>query len=533
MEARIPPQAIVDEFTRLSDSINIESDPRGGIVVARHALELAQTQEWAWGIASAHAAIAVCCANAGELMDARKHYEIAIPELERLDHRKSLRVKNNYANLLTGDEPELALPIHRSVYQEASADNATAHTAASALLGLGNDYDRLGDTDRFIEFNFQALELAKANHFSEIISVAKVNLAEGFATQGDFESSVQQCLEAIAFESSLGNLRTIAIMKMILGNVYLKMGLLEAAIEAARECLNGTELLGMERPVEALRILGDVAALQGKEEEALGWYEEANKGSSIPANPSKQKTMLSQAKIFLKRDPAKALHILMQLLPLTQSTGDKQNEATTHHALSECFGRMGQTSDALKQFKLYHEVCDRIMSDKTRRQLLVFRVEQEMEKHEAETKELRVRKLHLEKELGNTTLQLLAQTELLSGLRADLLQIARKIPATEPAARELRERVKRLPCESIDWEKFDTQFKAAHPDFVKKLMAAVPDLSPMEIRISTLIRMNLKSEEIARLFCVTERAVEFHRLNIRKKMGLKTKDNLSLALAKM
>jgi DNA-binding CsgD family transcriptional regulator len=139
----------------------------------------------------------------------------------------------------------------------------------------------------------------------------------------------------------------------------------------------------------------------------------------------------------------------------------------------------------------------------------------------------------VEKELGNTTLQLLAQTELLRDLRDDLLKIARKIPPSEPIARELRERVKRLPCESVDWEEFDTQFKAAHPDFIRGLTERAPDMTVTEVRICTMLRMNLRSHEIASLFCITEEGVNFHRTNIRRKLKLKREEKLPLVLGAM
>ena len=139
----------------------------------------------------------------------------------------------------------------------------------------------------------------------------------------------------------------------------------------------------------------------------------------------------------------------------------------------------------------------------------------------------------MEKELGNATLQLLAQTELLADLRTDLLKIVRKIPPTEPGARELRDRVKRLPCESVDWEKFDRQFKAVHPDFIRRLTERAPDLTSMEVRICTMLRMNLKSGEMAQIFCITESGVEFHRKNIRKKLKLGREEKLPIVLGGM
>jgi len=48
-------------------------------------------------------------------------------------------------------------------------------------------------------------------------------------------------------------------------------------------------------------------------------------------------------------------------------------------------------------------------------------------------------------------------------------------------------------------------------------------LTPKELRVASLIRDGKTSKEIASLLFVCEGAIEFHRNNIRKKLGLKNK----------
>lgn len=48
-------------------------------------------------------------------------------------------------------------------------------------------------------------------------------------------------------------------------------------------------------------------------------------------------------------------------------------------------------------------------------------------------------------------------------------------------------------------------------------------LTPMEMRIASMIKDGLKSEDIARLLCVSISTVKTHRKNIRKKLHLKKK----------
>jgi len=58
-------------------------------------------------------------------------------------------------------------------------------------------------------------------------------------------------------------------------------------------------------------------------------------------------------------------------------------------------------------------------------------------------------------------------------------------------------------------------------EFSKNLGTRYADLSNMEIQIAQLIREGKSTKEIAVVFNISERTVEFHRANIRKKLGMK------------
>ena len=59
--------------------------------------------------------------------------------------------------------------------------------------------------------------------------------------------------------------------------------------------------------------------------------------------------------------------------------------------------------------------------------------------------------------------------------------------------------------------------------FLKTLSVHYDDLTPREIEIANLVRDGHTTKEIASLLCVSSRSVEFHKDNIRKKMGLTNK----------
>jgi DNA-binding CsgD family transcriptional regulator len=59
--------------------------------------------------------------------------------------------------------------------------------------------------------------------------------------------------------------------------------------------------------------------------------------------------------------------------------------------------------------------------------------------------------------------------------------------------------------------------------FAKSLSAMYHAFTRREIEIANLVRSGRKTQEIAALLSISRRSVEFHKDNIRKKMGLKHK----------
>jgi len=58
-----------------------------------------------------------------------------------------------------------------------------------------------------------------------------------------------------------------------------------------------------------------------------------------------------------------------------------------------------------------------------------------------------------------------------------------------------------------------------------------PRLTPTELKVCALLKINLSNKEVGKLLSVSLRNVESHRYSIRKKLGLPSETNLSSYLA--
>ncbi|MBW2581655.1 MAG: helix-turn-helix transcriptional regulator [Deltaproteobacteria bacterium] len=69
----------------------------------------------------------------------------------------------------------------------------------------------------------------------------------------------------------------------------------------------------------------------------------------------------------------------------------------------------------------------------------------------------------------------------------------------------------------------ESNLKEIISPFLRKVTSKYFGLTPKEVQVAGLIKQGKTSKEIAELFNVSTRAVQFHRQNIRAKLGLKNR----------
>ena len=76
------------------------------------------------------------------------------------------------------------------------------------------------------------------------------------------------------------------------------------------------------------------------------------------------------------------------------------------------------------------------------------------------------------------------------------------------------------------WEEFNLYFNQVDRSFVQNLIEQHPSLTQNDIRLCTLLRINLSTKEIASLLNVSTRAVEQSRYRLKKRLDLGNDDDL-------
>lgn len=134
------------------------------------------------------------------------------------------------------------------------------------------------------------------------------------------------------------------------------------------------------------------------------------------------------------------------------------------------------------------------------------------------------------KELLADTLKSISISTVKENIYNDIQSILTELPKShQDSLVALAKKIKQTGNLSV-FEEFNTRFTGVYENFYKKLKEIAPDLTPSEMNICALIRLNLTSKEIAVLTNRTERTIENIRVSIRKKMKLSPESNLQQEL---
>lgn len=125
-------------------------------------------------------------------------------------------------------------------------------------------------------------------------------------------------------------------------------------------------------------------------------------------------------------------------------------------------------------------------------------------------------------ELTNQTLKIIRKNKVLSELR-------KRIEAGGNSAESLRDIGKIIDAQlrvDKNWENFQDLFEKVHSDFYKQLLQRSPDLTPTEIRLSCLLKLNIPSKDIASMLGISQDSLRVARYRLRKKLHLDGKERL-------
>jgi tetratricopeptide (TPR) repeat protein/DNA-binding CsgD family transcriptional regulator len=146
--------------------------------------------------------------------------------------------------------------------------------------------------------------------------------------------------------------------------------------------------------------------------------------------------------------------------------------------------------------------------------------QQEKEVVESELKAKRM-------ELTGKALSLSKSDQIITQLKQDIQAVLAR--SDNKSCDELRSALRLLKTKDNSkqlWKDFEGQFNELNENFINRLTRRYPSLSPAEIRLCAMLRLQMSTKDIAEMIKRSTRTIEHTRTSIRKKMKLQPNDNL-------
>lgn len=359
---------------------------------------------------------------------------------------------------------------------------------AIALNNLGDIYLRQRSFGLAYRYFGQALALAQANHDQSMLAVCEAGLAQVLEQQHDYPRAERYARHSLQVATSI---RAMPVAQQI------------------------------------TMLLASILAGERQYEPALALYKQ---GKAI------------EDSIFGLKHTAQVEMLRMQY----QRSRREQEEAANHYLIQQL--EREQRADRLTLL-LLGGVCLSVLALAWlwRRQLQAARQrDQARLEARAATEEIeqlrsaaRLQEAEYELGLKNRKLTSLAlaamqQGEFLHEVKERLDAIGRT--ADDEVRRQLtrlRQSIEQNGPATKDWEQFRLMFEEVHQGFFSALQQQYPDVTPNELRLAALLKLNFSSKAMAGLLGISEESIKKARYRLRQKLQLPTSENLADFIMKL
>lgn len=433
-----------------------------------------------------------------EALNALKLYETLDEPVRKADALGSLAaIEFNLENF------DQAIAYNREALEIYEVHNDQLY-AAQALNDIGDTYFYLEKYDEALDFLYRSLSLSKVVDSKDLMATSLGNIGKVYTKQGKHDEAITKLREALELTEQSGNQFKNSETLNDLGIAYNNLKDPKNAIAYFDKSI------AIANKIEAKENLRTSYINKTKSYEQLGNYQQAlathkafTSISDSIFNNTKQQQIEELRTIYETEKKEQQIFIQDNEIALLEQKAKVDNLYKILFAIGFLFFLFAfyAVRQKLKQSKLERETLD---------------MELEFKK-----KELTTRALHLAK-----------KNEVLEGLK----QQAKAFKASEQNPKGYNQLIRTINFDLKDdnnWEHFSNYFESVHKDFYSNAKKEFPKVTPNELRLMALLKMNLSSKEIANILNISQEGVKKARYRLRKKLNTNTEESLQDLVLKL
>ena len=428
------------------------------------------------------------------------YYQQAIQLLKKINRQRGLNVSYQglaIVYLATGelDQAERYFQLGLAYFRrEKDRTNESI-----ALNNLGDVYTKQKKYALAQRFFAQALALAEANQDVAVTAACCTGLAQLLYQQGQYAQAQAYARRGLTLAEGINALPVAKEACLVLASALAAQRRFEPALGFYKQ---GKVL---EDSLFSIEHTAQLDALRGQYQEYRRGQEEAAHRYRIRQLERDQH--ISHLTLLLVLGVGLSLVVFAWL-------GWRQSQATRQHNRAQ--KQAEQAEQAARQAAEQAEQAAKQAAERVAQLLNEARLQQ------AEF-ELGLK----DRKLASLALAAMEKGEFLHEVKERLDVIART--ADEDVSLQLgrlRLSIENNGSSNKDWEQFRVIFEDVHPNFFAELQRQFPEVTPNDLRLAALLRLNFSSKSMAGLMGISTESVKTARYRLRQKLQLSTAANL-------
>ncbi len=449
------------------------------------------------GLAENYLTLGSAYQYAKQLEKAQEQFEAARIIFEKLPESKGLAqtygaLGHVYEKRSTYPE---ALKFQRkalSLYQ--SLDDAEG--MATIYDNLGSIYEDLANFDSAYFYFSASAELNRLTNNQAALIISLNNVGDTFRKQGNYDKALEYTRQSLALARELSQKYQMRSAYRDLSKIYAGM----EAYEQAYTYMDSTyEFTG---EIFNQQIAEQIAQLQTL-------YETQQKEQEIALLESERK---AEALLRYGFIGTLALILLVGYIIIQQ----QKLKIRQNKELLDKKQKVYEAQQALTQAELYNT--------QLKEKALQTELENKRLKELQLNNELEIK----DKEMTTRALHIIQKNKMLKELKENIDEI-KKNSNGSVKKKEINKLAKLIDYSfsfDKDWEDFQRSFEQVHSRFFEELKTRYPDLTPSELRLCALLRLNLNSKDIATILGISQDSLRIARYRLRKRFDLPKGSNL-------
>lgn len=387
----------------------------------------------------------------------------------------------------------------------------------STYINAASTLKKLGENKKALKYLDSARQISKSIKNTYLKSAIKLNTAENYAVLNINKKAHRLFTESIAEFKSNGITEGYLEGCIEKSKLFFKQKRYDDAIDFAKKGLESAkenQLAVFEK--EANLLLYRIFKIQKVNTKALLYYEQFVAANDLIIKDEKRKEIENIKINFNVRE----LETQLQLKQDQLTINEEKRKSAIYFNLLLSIGVITLLFSSYRQLKL----------SKTKK--LFFEAEKQLSVLKSEKLELDIDNKN--KEVTNFAIHINEKNETLSKIRKDILKISKTID--QPNKTKLRNIISNIDNTiQVNQEKAQLYAKIdeVKNSFHDTIKLRYPDLSSREIEISTYLRLNLSSKQIANQLNISQLTINNYRFKIRKKLKLDKDDDLINFLKKI